>query len=981
MKSGARRIFIFIYIIIPIIPIFSNPNNLNHINDLFNSGQFESAEQLIQSYLNSSLDSITRLELLLKLSLINWNRGKLEEYQKNTQTALKLAKEIKADRFVVVAENYLKILALYNKGKALTSEGLLQDSILAFNEAIKISQIINSLHHELKCRRLLSITYWHLKDYSNFLNENRYALNLAKKLNHKREECRCLNNIGLALWKLDNYSEALNSFLSALQIARTTGNLQDESDILSNIAPVYRDIGNFDLALEYIKASLEIDEKMSNKRGIWANKINMGSVLRQKYIATGDKRFLRESINIYNSILKNEPNTDSDIKFKILNNLASAFNDLGDFYSSLKYLNDGLKILNQLKDQEEESIIFKNIGTVNYNLGNYEQAIEFYKKSLDLAIRLRNGNLLWEAYLELGNAYNKKDELNSAIQNYKNSIDIIENIRSKLSLEEYKAGFLGSDKRLDSYYNLIDLLIKLNETEKDKNTLDEIFYYLERAKARAFLDSIELSKIPLDNAVDQKLRYREIEIMNEISTLYTKLLNPELSEDKKRQILQRIDSIEQELESLKREMRANNPAYANLQYPQFVTLKQAQKTLIPKNTLVIAYLLSPEACYAFAITHKNFKIISLPPREEIKEKVRTYLNKISDPGSADFVSGYELFSQLIEPGLMPGIKRLIIIPDDLLHFLPFETLQMKDKENYKWLIEKYSISYAPSLTSIKEIKERKKRNGARPKKFLFAVGNPTFEVNGNGSNSSTQIILKSFYEPGFDLVLDRLQFSQQEVEKIGAYFPSKKKEILISDEATEERIKRSNLSQYGLIHLATHCIIDDKKPARSSIILRLDQDPQEDGFLQVREVFNLKLKADLVTLSACQTGFGTLIRGEGIEGLNRAFFYAGASALIMSLWSVNDQATSQFMDRFYYHLKSKKPIEIALQKAKLELIDSKILSHPYYWAAFIANGDTYRTIFKKSNYHFFLTPLAIVVLIFLRIAKINNGKKRNWVNH
>lgn len=961
--------------------LFSIPIDLDSLNHLFNSGQFEEAERLIQNYLNSSLDKTTKLDLLLKLSLINWNTGNFEEYQKNLQTALSLAEEIKTNHSIAVAQNYLKILSLYNKGKTLSAQELFQESILAFNEAIKLSQTMNSLHHELKCRRLLSINYWHLKDYSNFLNENRYALNLALKLNHKREQCRCLNNIGLALWKLDNYSEALNCLLSALQIARETGNYQDESDILSNIAPIYRDIGKFDFALEYIKESLKIDEKISNKRGIWVNKINMGSVLRQKYIATGDKKFLQESIDIYNSILKRELGIDLDLKLKVLNNLASAFNDVGDFYSSLTCLNEALKIAQQLKDIEEESNIFGNIGIVNYNLGNYDQAIKFYERTIDSASRLRNGGLLWEAYLEMANAHQKKGEIDLAIQNYKNSIEIIENIRSRLSLEEYKASFLGSDKRLSSYHKLIDLLIKTKGIRNDKSILAEAFSYLERARARAFLDSIELSKIPLDNAIDQKLRYREVEIMNEISNLYTKLLNQELSEDQKKQYLQRLDSIEQELESLKREMRSSNPAYANLQYPQLVTLEQAQRKLIPKNTLVIAYLLSSDACYAFAISHKNFKIIPLPSAVEMKESVRSYLNKITDPENNDFAAGYELFLHLIEPALIPGIKRLIIIPDDILHFLPFETLQIKDKESYRWLIEKYSVSYAPSLTSLKEIQERKKRNGSRPKKFLFAVGSPTFELNGNGSNPGSQVILKSFYEPGLDLILDRLQFSLQEVEKIGFYFPSGRKEILTSDEATEERLKNSNLSQYGLIHLATHCIIDDKKPARSSIILRLDQDPQEDGLLQVREIFGLKLKAALVTLSACQTGFGTLIKGEGVEGLSRAFFYAGASSLIMSLWSVNDQATSQLMDRFYFHLKSHKPIEEALQKAKLELINSKVLSHPYYWGGFIANGDTNKIIFKNSNYYLFLTSLAVVALIFLRIVKNNSGKTRNRFNN
>ena len=133
-------------------------------------------------------------------------------------------------------------------------------------------------------------------------------------------------------------------------------------------------------------------------------------------------------------------------------------------------------------------------------------------------------------------------------------------------------------------------------------------------------------------------------------------------------------------------------------------------------------------------------------------------------------------------------------------------------------------------------------------------------------------------------------------------------------------------------------MVDDKKPARSAIILSFNADQAEDRLLQTRDIYNLKLNADLVTLSACQTGLGQFIRGEGIEGLSRPFFYAGSSSVLMSLWAVNDQATSQLMERFYRHLRASESLMEALRNAKLEMITSGTLSHPYYWAGFIISG-------------------------------------------
>jgi CHAT domain-containing protein len=169
-------------------------------------------------------------------------------------------------------------------------------------------------------------------------------------------------------------------------------------------------------------------------------------------------------------------------------------------------------------------------------------------------------------------------------------------------------------------------------------------------------------------------------------------------------------------------------------------------------------------------------------------------------------------------------------------------------------------------------------------------------------------------------------------------------------------------------------LIDDKKPGRSSIILALDKDQNEDGLLRMKEIYNLDLNSDLVTLSACQTGLGQLIRGEGIEGINRAFFYAGASSVLMSLWAVNDQATYQLMERFYTHLRSSDSIMNALRKAKLEMINSGVLSHPYYWAGFIVSGKANHTIFPNPLFRllilgFVCLLIAGIIIFIIRLKK------------
>lgn len=229
---------------------------------------------------------------------------------------------------------------------------------------------------------------------------------------------------------------------------------------------------------------------------------------------------------------------------------------------------------------------------------------------------------------------------------------------------------------------------------------------------------------------------------------------------------------------------------------------------------------------------------------------------------------------------------------------------------------------------------------------LLAFGDPYFgalEKQENGGD----IFQDFFSSRSFDFY--RLEYSGTEIDEISSLFKKGKRNIFRRQEASEDRLKNHKLDDYRIIHFATHSIIDERRPDRSSIVLTLDEDPTEDGFLQMREIYTMKLSSDLVTLSSCQTGLGEFIHGEGIEGINRAFFYAGSSSVLMSLWAINDQASYQLMERFYFHLRSSESIMEALRKAKLEMIESGVLSHPYYWAGFIASGQTDEIIFPKSS--------------------------------
>jgi CHAT domain-containing protein len=287
------------------------------------------------------------------------------------------------------------------------------------------------------------------------------------------------------------------------------------------------------------------------------------------------------------------------------------------------------------------------------------------------------------------------------------------------------------------------------------------------------------------------------------------------------------------------------------------------------------------------------------------------------------------------------IEHLIIVPDGILYYLPFETLvrdtgRRSPKQQY--LLELYKISYMPSISSLALLIN--KRIEKKNQKRLLAVGNPdyssTISCRDRPNKTYGEALREIYLNSGFDF--SSLPYTKREILQISRYFPQDQVDIYLDAEAKEEIIKNTPLKDYQIIHFACHSFQDEKSPFRSALVFSLDGDIEEDGFLQVREIYNLSLNADLVVLSACQTGRGKLENGEGILGLPRVFFYAGAKSTISTLWKINDKSTADLMRHFYRYLAEGNDKAQALRLAKLKMIKSKF-THPFFWAGFVLNGD------------------------------------------
>ena len=940
------------------IPISKSPSIVEpQYNGLFNQGEkfrlegeFEKAIDCFKnsiSLANKSGAKKVELEAHTKLGILFWNLGQLKESENSYLKALALAKSLGLKDRETECLDALDIINLYNKAKEFRSSGDYENSIEYFQKAINIAKNINSPDHELKCLRQMSLCYWDQNDFQEFRSLNEMALSIARKIRNKRDEGICLNNIGLYLWKIDNYPKALVYCEKALEIAQNIKNIQSENECLNNVGLIYKDIGNYDKALTYLNKALLIDNPSFGNNYISIDLNNIGIIYRQKGLLNNNKEDFLKALEYFSKCLEITKKIDNKkTAIHIYNNLGTVYSDLENYSDALRYYQQGLKIAENIMNKEGMSLILNNIGIVYYNLGDYEESTKYCQNAIDLASQIKAGPVLWEAFLYVANSYKKQAKFDDALKNYEYSIAAIESVRSTLELEELKASYLGTDKRIEAYHNLIDLLTRLHQSEPKKAYEAKAFNYLEKAKARAFLDSLEVAQVSISQGIDTKLSAQEKLLNNDITSLYKKLLVPDLTAEQKNDINEKLKKFEDDYERLKREIRATSPAYANLRYPEIITLNEAQEKLVDNQTTYISYSIGKDNSFGFAISKNGLKIFPISPRKQLQAKVSSHIKVITDKENADFHLGQELYAELVRPGLDRQTKRLVFVPDDILYFLPFETLLQSGNQG-RWLIQDYAIAYAPSLSSLWEIIKRGQRDGTKQKKDILAFGDPVYgpaEDQDNSQNSSD--IFQHFYSSSA-FKFFRLKYSGVEVQRIAALFDKSRVEIFQRENASEQELKKLDLDSFKIIHFAAHGLIDDQKPARSSIVLSLDSKSQEDGFVQMREIYNLRMGADLVSLSACQTGLGQFIRGEGIEGLNRAFFYAGASSVLMSLWSINDQASSQLMERFYFHLLSSNSIMDALQKAKLEMIAFKPFSHPFYWAAFVITGDAAKVIFPK----------------------------------
>jgi CHAT domain-containing protein/tetratricopeptide (TPR) repeat protein len=884
------------------------------------------------------------------------------------------------------------LLALKKYEEALPHYRAIGDRVGEANSLSRIADVYSELGDNLKALEYYSIALPLLKSLDdrkaeaimlnniaavyNVLGEKQKALDFynqslppTRAVGDRRGEGITLNNIGLVYNSLGEKQRALDYFNTALPLRRAVGDRRGEAVTLSNIGLVYESLGEKDKALDYYNQSLPLSRGAGDRRGEAITLTNIGKI----YAASNEQQKALEYLNLALALHKAIGNRVGEAG--TLNALARIHISRAEEQKALEYLNLALPLWQASGDRRGEATTLNIMGDAFASAGEKRKALAYYNRALPLLKTV--GDRLNEADTLSRIAYMERDtgNLALALETVKRALPLIEFIRTNVGSQELRASYFST---VHDYYELyIDILMRLHALDPTGGYAADALEANERARARSLLELLNEARADIRQGVDPLLSERERTLRQQLNTKVEqrfRLLGAGGSTERAALAAREIDTLESDLQQVQAQLRVASPAYAALTQPQPFSARQIQQQVLDPETLLLEYSLGEERSYMWLVSQTSLNSFVLPKRAEIEAAALAVTRVLTEGGTPEeFDSAAATLSRML---LAPAAayldrKRLVIVADGALQYVPFDalpqpTLRASRLRAAPPLLARYEITSLPSASTLAVL--RREVAGRKPgAKRLAVLADPVFtaddarvkaatqDVKGLGVASATaereRIVreneraaeaARSLGLRQAGTQLSRLPFSRYEAERLLALVPRGEALAALDFAASQTTAMSADLRQYRIVHFATHGYLNPERPDLSGLVLSLvdRQGAPQDGFLSLTEIYNLRLEADLVVMSGCQTGLGKLVRGEGLVGLTRGFMYAGAPRVVASLWAVEDRATAELMARFYAAMfKRGLPAAAALREAQLSMWRETRWSDPHKWAGFVFEGE------------------------------------------
>jgi CHAT domain-containing protein len=862
--------------------------------------------------------------------------------------------------------------------------GDVQEAQHDFEQALTLLQ--SEQNSSLAAQTFLNLGYLHgnLGNMQASLDYFTRALEIWVATRDRRKQA--LTWTGMAgLYALQGEKQrAMDLHHDALKLFRTIGSRNGEAAALNGIGYLYDDLGNRDRALKSYSLALQLYQSIRNDSYAAITRGYLGRV----YFSLGDKKKALDLF--YNKLATSQLAQDRRMEAYTLRDIGNVLSSAGDKKQAFDCYSRARLLSQAVIDRRGEAYILNDIGSLLARSGELSQALTYYRQSLLLmqVVADRRGEVF--TLYEIARAERNSGNLSEARVEIEKSLDLIDKLRTKVLSPSLRISYVETVYQQYEFY--IDLLMRMHQGDSTAGYDILALEANERARARTLLENLIEARMGIRQGVDLELLAEETRLqqqLNQTAEQQMRLLSGKHSAEQADVIKSQLENLLAQYDEVESRVRERSPRYAALTQPRELRLTDIQNQL-DQGTVLLEYSLGEEKSYGWAVTPNSVVSFELPARSEIEEVARELYSLLASGNNrkenesraeqrlrvARAEAAYptvatQLSTMLLAPvASLLGQKRLVIVADGLLQYIPFTALSdptvvRADGGSFQPLVIKHEIISLPSLSTLailrKEMPEK-----SRAKALVAVFADPVFEQddprlrNARFDRSSPS---SSHDSRRFDVVVkpgrvnraslelendskrmkfQRLPFTLQEAQAIASIVPEKDTKQALGFDASLKAILNAALDQYRIIHFATHGVLNNSHPELSGIVLSLiDKSGRpQNGFLRLNEIYNLDLNAELVVLSACQTALGKAARGEGLIGLTRGFMYAGAARIVASLWRINDRSTAELMRYFYVGMfQQHLTPAAALRTAQIRMWETSEWRFPHHWAAFLLQGE------------------------------------------
>jgi CHAT domain-containing protein len=845
------------------------------------------------------------------------------------------------------------------------SRGDLVSALSRFKESLKLSTDIGNAKVEIQSRLFLGYIYSTSGEIVAAKKQFNASLLRSRDIGNRLYEALCLTAIGTALSAIGDEEAAITKHREAMEMFRVIGDTQSEAVSLNGIGQAYQNLNENRAALLHYERALRLFQDNGNMDLASAVLYQIAKV----YDSAGDARqaetLYRRAIRVSRFARKKR------ILIYALKDLAALHISKGRKPIALVEFWKALRFYESIGDRRGQTLALNNIGDLHFAAGQQSRALLYYKRALPLSKHAADRSLEVSTLYKIATAEKILGLWQESLSTVGESIKLIEDLRANVASPDFRLSYFSNQRRQYEFY--IDLLM---QEQPGMDWSEKALLASENARARSLREMIAEVGGYKQQALKPEITKRRRELEELLGAAGEN--QPDLSQTN--HVAARVELLRTEYKEL--QAQQSRPPVDLLTQPKGLSIAQMQAELKDGNTLLLEYALGNERSYVWSLSGSSLNSYTLPNRMTLERAARelyslltarqgfnsrlqsNYHDRVNAADAQYFQKAIALSRMLLGPVAHElGNKRLIIVSDGMLQHVPFDALPLPDSEkdpvnnpaDAPLVISRHEVVNLPSIATLAAIRSHRREPSAS-KDIVALLADPVFSLSDERVTANmTELVPSSSIIPAVfggvapkrpTASLVRLIHTSGEVESIAAIAPGNTW-IAKGFAANREMVLSDRLREYKIVHFATHGVINTEHPELSGLVLSMlkPDGSRANGYLQLHDIYNLRLSADLTVLSACETALGKDVNGEGLIGLTRAFMNAGSRSVVASLWKVDDRATATLMKHFYAKMLNEGLAPAAALRSAKEIVRQEpAWRAPYYWAGFIIQGEYLESI-------------------------------------